>query len=220
VIRFVIFDLFHTLVHSRYQDWERAGAEVAAIIGVEPAALLAAYGETWHQRQVEWDTEQTVRSLAGRLGGSPSEAQVTRGAAVRRAVARRILTTVSESVIDVLDAIRASGYPIGLVSNATADTSEAWPGTSLAARFDAVMFSCEVGAAKPDPRIYLAATAALGAEPAECLYVGDGADGELAAATALGMTACRTIQHTDSDPSWAGRTISSLAEVPGLLVYG
>jgi putative hydrolase of the HAD superfamily len=217
VIRFVIFDLFHTLVHSQYEDWERAAADMAAITGVEPAALLTAYQQTWRQRQVEWGSEQTVRILAERVGGSPSQAQVAEAAAVRRAVASRILSTASESAIGVLDAVRAAGYRTGLVSNATADTSETWPATALATRFDAAIFSCEVGAAKPDPRIYLAATTALRAKPAECLYIGDGADGELAGAKALGMTAIRTTQHADSDPAWPGPAITSLAEVRALL---
>jgi putative hydrolase of the HAD superfamily len=217
VARFVIFDLYHTLVHGTLQEWERTVAEAAAIVGVEQAALLAAYHDTWSQRQVEWDCEQTVRILAERAGGRPSQAQVAQAAAIRRAVARRILSTPLASTIETLDSLRAAGYRLGLVSNATADTAEAWPGCGLAERFDAVVFSCDVGAAKPDHRIYLAATMALGAQPGECFYVGDGADSELAGATALGMTAVRTTQHVDSDPSWPGITVSSLTELPGLL---
>ena len=215
--RFVIFDLFHTLVHGAAQDWERAVAEVAAIVGVEPAALLAGYSDTFKRRQVEWDSEQAVRILAERAGGSPSPAQVAQGAAVRRALARRMLDAVQSSTLGVLDAVRGAGYRLGLVSNATADTAESWPGTTLAARFDVAVFSCEAGVAKPDPRIYLAATTALGARPADCYYVGDGADKELAGAAAFGMTVVRTTQHTDSDPSWPGTTITSLTELTTLL---
>lgn len=215
--RFVIFDLFHTLVHGAAQDWERSVAEAAAILGVEPAALLAAYHDTFRQRQVEWGSEEAVRILAERAGGSPSPAQVTQAAAVRRALARRVLSAVQPSKLRVLDALRSAGYRLGLVSNATADTSESWPGSALAARFDVAVFSCEVGAAKPDQRIYLAATTALGAQPAECYYVGDGADSELAGAAALGMTAVRTTEHNNSDPSWPGITITSLAELETVL---
>jgi putative hydrolase of the HAD superfamily len=220
VARFVIFDLFHTLVHGAAPDWERAVSEAATIVGVEPAALLAGYHETFRQRQVEWDSEQAVRILAERAGGSPSPAQVVRAADVRRALARRVLAGVQSSTLDVLDTLRGAGYRLGLVSNATADTSETWPGSALAARFDVAVFSCGVGVAKPDPRIYLAATAALGAQPTECYYVGDGADSELAGAAALGMTVIRTTQHNDSDPSWPGTTITSLADLATLLPGG
>jgi len=214
----VLFDLFHTLVHSPFSVWEQAVAEVAAIIEVAPADLLEAYHQTWRQRQVEWNLEQTIRILAGRLGRSPSPAQVTQAAAARRDVAGQVLSSAGDSTLEVLDRLRAGGYRLGLTSNASAETAEAWPSSGLARRFDAAMFSCEVGAAKPDQRIYLAAMTALGAQPAECFYIGDGADGELAAAAALGLTVFRTTQHTNNDPTWAGRSIAALAELPDLLV--
>lgn len=213
----MIFDLFHTLIHGAAQDWERAVAEAATIVGVEPAALLAAYRDTFRRRQVEWDTEQAVRILAERAGGSPSSAQVAQAATVRRRLARQVLSAVQHSALDVLDTLRGAGYRLGLVSNATADTAESWPGTALAARFDVAVFSCEAGVAKPDPGIYLAATTALGARPTECYYVGDGADSELAGAAALGMTVVRTTEHHDSDPSWPGTTITSLTDLMRLL---
>ncbi len=216
--RFVIFDLFHTLVHSSFQVWEQAAAEVAAIIEVAPSELLGAYHQTWRQRQVEWDLEQTIRILAGRLGRSPSPEQVTQAAAVRRDAASHVLSSARGSTLEVLDRLRAGGYRLGLTSNASAETAEAWPTSELATRFDAAMFSCEVGAAKPDQRIYLAAMTALGAQPSQCYYVGDGADGELAAAEALGLTVYRTTQHVSNDPTWSGRSIAALAELPGLLI--
>jgi len=217
VDRFVIFDLFRTLVHGAARDWERAVDEVAAIVGVEPTALLAAYHDTFRQRQVQWDCEQAVHILAERAGGSPSSAEVARAAAVRRAVARRVLAAVHSSTLDVLDTLRGAGYRLGLVSNASAETSESWPGSDLAARFDVAVFSCEAGVAKPDPRIYLTATTALGAQPANCYYVGDGADSELTGAAALGMSVIRTTQHSDSDPSWPGTTITSITDLVALL---
>jgi putative hydrolase of the HAD superfamily len=36
--------------------------------------------------------------------------------------------------------------------------------------------------------VLLTATDRLGADPANCVYVGDGADGELAGGTAVGLT--------------------------------
>lgn len=214
----MIFDLFHTLVDSPLPVWEQAVEEVAAILEITTTELLGVYRQTWRQRQVEWSLEQSIRILAERLGLLPSPEQVTRAAAVRRDLAGQVLASADDSTLGVLDRLRADGYRLGLTSNAAADTAEAWPSTGLARRFDAAVFSCEVGVAKPDQRIYLAAMTALGAEPAECFYVGDGADGELEAAAALGLTVFRTTQHTNNDPTWSGRTIASLAELPGLLV--
>jgi putative hydrolase of the HAD superfamily len=213
----VIFDLFHTLVNSPLQAWENAVAEMAAIMEVSTAELLGAYRQTWPQRQVQWTVEESIQVMIEMLGRSASPEQVTRAAAVRRDLARRVLASADDSTVEVLDRLRAAGYRLGLTSNATADTAEAWPSSGLARRFEVAMFSCVIGAAKPDQRIWLAAMTALDARPAECFYVGDGADGELEAAAALGLTVFRTTQHTSNDPAWSGRTIAALAELPDLL---
>jgi putative hydrolase of the HAD superfamily len=215
--RFVIFDLFHTLVHGADEERDRVVGEMAGIVGVEPLALIRAYHDTWRQRLTQWDVEQTIRILAGRLGGSPSDVDVTRAAVHRRNLAARLLGSVSPATIDLLDLLRANGVQLALVSNATGETAEAWPRSDLAARFKVAVFSCDLGIAKPDRQIYLAAAEGLGALPAECVYVGDGADGELAGAAAVGMTVIRTTEHNDTDPSWSGTTIANIIELPRLL---
>ncbi|MDG4801963.1 HAD family hydrolase [Micromonospora sp. WMMD980] len=213
----VIFDLFHTLVPGADDERDRVVGEMALDVGVEPAALVAAYHASWRDRLVRWDAEETVRVLAGRLGGRPTAEQVARAADRRIALARRVLGRVAASTLAVLDALRADGHPLALISNATSETAEAWPDGPLAPRFDVTVFSCTVGLAKPDPAIYRTAAQRLGVAPDACVYVGDGADGELAGAAAVGMTVLRTTEHADTDPSWGGRMITSLGEVPDLL---
>ncbi|MEU1967012.1 HAD-IA family hydrolase [Micromonospora sediminicola] len=213
----VIFDLFHTLVHGADAERDRVVGEMALVVGVPPDALVAAYHATWRDRLVRWDVEETIRILAGRLGGTPTDEQVSRAAEHRRALARRVLGRVSPAVLDVLDALRASGRPLALISNATAETAEAWPGTALAHRFDVAVFSSDVGLAKPDPAIYRHAAERLGVAPGDCVYVGDGADGELAGAAAVGMTVLRTTEHQDTDPGWDGPSFASLTDLPALL---
>ena len=213
----VIFDLYHTLVHGADEERDRVVGEMALAVGVDPAGLVDAYHASWRDRLIRWDVAETVRLLAGRLGGTPSDEAVALAASHRRALARRVLASVSSATLDTLDALRAAGHPLGLISNATAETAEAWPDTSLAPRFDVAVFSCEVGLAKPDPAIYHAAAERLGAAPAGCVFVGDGSDGELAGAAAVGMSVIRTTEHNDTDPAWPGPTIATLAELPTLL---
>ena len=77
---------------------------------------------------------------------------------------------------------------------------------------------------KPDPEIYLLACEMLGVEPADCVYVGDGAYGELTGAAAVGMTPYLLrdpdLDHeemlvTDRD-DWTGPSIAHLSDVLGL----
>jgi putative hydrolase of the HAD superfamily len=216
--RWVVFDLFHTLIDGANGERDRVVAEMAEIVGVEPSGFVRAYHETWRQRLLGWDVEDTVRILAGRLGGSPTPRQVTRAAELRRVLARRLLSAVPPTTLDTLDSLRTAGYLLGLISNATAESAETWRDSPLSNRFDVAIFSSTVGLAKPDPRIYVAALEALKAPADSCFYVGDGADGELAGAAAIGMTVIRTTEFSDSDPSWSGPTVASLTELPGMLV--
>ena len=211
--RFLVFDLFHTLVDGADGERDRVVGEMAEMVGVDPAALRQAYRDTWDERLTRWSVEETIRILAGRLGVSPADDAVARAAAHRRALARRVLDAAAPATLEALDALRVGGARLALVSNATSEAAEAWPACTLAARFDVAVFSSVLGVGKPDPRIYLAAAAALGAEPADCVYVGDGADGELAGAAAVGMRVVRTIEHKDTDPTWPGPVISTLRDL-------
>ncbi|WP_245787109.1 HAD-IA family hydrolase [Amycolatopsis saalfeldensis] len=74
---------------------------------------------------------------------------------------------------DYLRAARARGTRTALVSNAPG----AGPGAKaeLAEYFDALVFSGEVGVAKPDREIYLIAAERLGLSAVTCAFVDDSA---------------------------------------------
>jgi len=214
---FVIFDLFHTLVHGADEERDRVVGEMGSVIGVVPTDLIRAYHATWRERLTQWDVEHTVRTLAARCGGAPTDDQVAHAVSLRRALASRVLDAVGPSTVDALTRLRATGWRLGMISNATAEAAEAWPSSRLADLFEVAVFSCEVGLAKPHPEIYRVAVERLGARPEDCVYVGDGADDELAGASAAGMTVIRTVEHNDTDPSWLGVTVATLADLPHLL---
>lgn len=75
--------------------------------------------------------------------------------------------------LPVLRALRAAGVRTALVSNVGIDVRGVLERTGLAEELDAVVLSCEVGAVKPDRRIFETAMAQLGSEPAHSLMVGD-----------------------------------------------
>ena len=75
--------------------------------------------------------EETISILTARLGGTPGLAQVAEAAEMRRTLASRLLGTVPQSTLDTLDELRANGSRLALVSNATAETAEAWPGCTI-----------------------------------------------------------------------------------------
>ena len=94
--------------------------------------------------------------------------------------------TVDEEVAEVLATAREH-VPVVLVTNATTRLESDVDRLGLARHVDAIVNSARIGAAKPEPAIYLAAAVAAGVPPERCLFVDDSAT-NVAAARALGMT--------------------------------
>jgi putative hydrolase of the HAD superfamily len=218
-VKVLLSDLFSTLVPGG--DVDRAGLNelMAAAVGVDPVRFGQEFDAASYERftGVYGDLENTVREIAQRAGGDPDENQVLKATDLRRNLTPRLLAAAPATTLSALAELRAAGWRIGLVSNVTAETSLQWPYSPLAPHFATTAFSADIGAAKPEPAIYLAACTALGVSPTACVYVGDGRDNELAAAAALGMHAIRTLEHANSHPAWPGATIKSFAELPELL---
>jgi epoxide hydrolase-like predicted phosphatase len=76
-------------------------------------------------------------------------------------------------VREVLDALRARGLKLGVLSDGWASTIQLYERLGLADGFQSWTFSAVVGCCKPDARIYAAAERSLGVEPARILFVDD-----------------------------------------------
>lgn len=76
-------------------------------------------------------------------------------------------------VPDVLATLRDRELTLAVVSNFDRRLLRILDGLSIAPFFQRVILSSEVGADKPDPRIFEHALTALGVTPAEALHVGD-----------------------------------------------
>jgi len=72
-----------------------------------------------------------------------------------------------------LRALRERGVKVAIVSNVPRDLSDVFAAHGLASYVDAFVHSFQVGAEKPDPRIFLAACERIGTPPARTLMVGD-----------------------------------------------
>lgn len=94
---------------------------------------------------------------------------------------------IDPEVADILRTVRQHG-PVILVTNATTRLESDVDRLGLADHVDAVVNSARLGAAKPDPKIYLAGAEKAGLPPERCLFVDDSAT-NTAAAEVLGMTA-------------------------------
>ena len=214
-MKVLLSDLFSTLISGADAERDAVNARMGAVLGVDSAAFQRAFDASSYERFIGayGDLPSTLRVIAERCGGTPTDDQVQEATSLRRALAQRLLGRVPAATLETLAAFKAAGWRIGLVSNITAETQVQWRTSPLAQYFDATAFSAEVGAAKPEPAIYETACAALGADPGDCISVGDGNDDELTAAAALGMHAIRTTEHANNAPTWPGPTITTYAEL-------
>lgn len=92
--------------------------------------------------------------------------------------------------LETLDALRAAGVRIGLLTNGACEVQRAKiERFDLARRFHHIQVEGECGFGKPEPRAYLHALAALDVGTREAWIVGDNLDWEVVAPQRLGLYA-------------------------------
>lgn len=99
-------------------------------------------------------------------------------------------------VADAAVTLKSLGYRLGVLSNAEMPLVAPFEKLCVHEEFDAVIYSCDVGCMKPDPRIYHYALKQLDATPASTLFFDDREE-NVAAARALGIRAHRYVDDND-----------------------
>jgi putative hydrolase of the HAD superfamily len=205
-VRAVIFDLWETLI-----DWDEAAARRMS----ERIDELTGPGfrERWYAAPNRYTAP--VRSVLADVGVPP--ALIDDVCAIRLDYVRGCLVP-RPGAVDTLETLRARGVLTGLITVCSEDVETLWPDSAFAGLFDAEVFSSRIGISKPDPRIYLHCCELLGVEPGEAVFVGDGANDELAGARRVGMDAI-LIHPLGRDPlwpevaEWDGPRVTSIPEV-------
>jgi len=105
-----------------------------------------------------------------------------------RELHRNLLMTPAPEVTEVLEKLRADGFPLGLVTNCVSEEAKILEKSPFHRLFDCIIPSCRIGFLKPEEEIYRAACSALSVSPESCWFIGDGGSNELAGAKRLGMT--------------------------------
>lgn len=213
-MRAVIFDLWDTLADFDVEEARAAERRIADRVGMEHDRFRELWQAGMRERYVG-SVAEAFRAL-----GIDDEL-VPELVSVRMEVARRGLVP-RQGAVETLRALRSGGKRLGLISVCSEEVPALWDETGFAGLFDSTVFSCAVGLTKPDPRIYLLACDELGVEPMECLFVGDGANDELAGAERVGMRAV-LIHRPGQEPTWAevkdwaGPRITSVPEILDLV---
>ena len=185
----VLFDLFHTL----------ACVPPPGLVGEAPVPqILGVPAAEW--QRLYYDDDVLGRCVGGVVDGVDAMRRVTHSidptvpeerilAAVesRRRRFATGLIGIESGILTALDRLREAGIRTALVSDAGADDVESWQRSPLCERFDAIVFSYQLGIRKPDARIYQRALDTIGALAADAIFVGDGGSEEHRGARAVGM---------------------------------
>ena len=213
--RAVIFDLWQTLVPWNMDEANRFYDQMADAVGVDRER----FREVWLAGRPRRETGPIADHLRALLAELGADGDVDELIELRRDWAKRTLVPRPDA-LETLAELRRRGFRLGLISVCSEDVPNVWDDTPLAGTLDETIFSCDVGVSKPDPRIYEIACERLEVEPAECLFVGDGANDELPGAERVGMAAVQLRSPgeklTPEGEGWTGRSIGSLSEILAL----
>lgn len=193
----VIFDLYWTLLYEDDTGLNAKVLDVARRAGVAPDA----WRKAWHSTH-----EQSWRgqlSLLGRVRESlkVADAEVRDGETVEELtglVGARSTPRLYADARESLAEVKEMGFTMGLISNIASYRVGWLREIDLAPHFDAMALSCEIGAIKPEPAIYLAAVERLGVKPHECVFVDD-VPPYVQAARNLGMATVRMNRFGSDD---------------------
>ena len=220
----VLFDGGDTLVGWVWDERLLGAGHAAGLkaLGRDPSPELTARFRAYYlpllqgrEELDEIDYPALMRRLLAEFGIEPSADELDRFLLAEHeawAPAR----SVGAETLALLDALRARGLRLGLVSNSfdpgwlvRLDLA-AW---GLEERLDVVVLSSEVGKRKPHPEPFERALRELGVAPSRALFVGDSRYHDVKGAGEVGLATVQALWfRTDDDPR--GRDPDHLAHAP------
>lgn len=134
----------------------------------------------------------------------------------RAALLEGLRFTAFDEVPAALEALRARGARLVIVSNWDVSLHGVLEETGLAGRFDAVLTSAEEGVAKPDGAIFARGLERAGGVPAhEALHVGDDVEVDVRGAQAAGIVPALVARDGDAAAPDGVLVVRGLDELPG-----
>lgn len=204
MIKAVIFDMFETLI-THFKSQLYFGKQIAEDMDIPEAKFREIWDPTDYARTVGKMTLEEVFEQILRASDKYSPELVERLARKRTDAKIECFNHLHKEILPMFEALKKKGYQIGLLSNCYFEEAAVIKNSVLWKYFDVTCLSCEQGMAKPEEEFFLRCTDALGVEPSECLYVGDGGSYELETAEKLGMTPLQAVwylQQGSKQPVW------------------
>lgn len=215
-IRAITFDVGSTLI----EPWPSVGhvyAEVAARFGmtdITPETLTQNFFAAWKTcSNFDYSRESWYALVRESFGPRAAELPADYFPAVFNRFADADTWRLYDDVLPALESLMARGVKLGIISNWDDRLHPLLDRLDLSQRFSSIVISCEVGATKPDARLFARAARELGVAPGELLHVGDSLAMDVAGAERFGAIGRQVERHKPlTDP----RQMRSLAELCAL----
>lgn len=188
MVKAVIFDMFETLI-SYHTCPVYFGTQMAMDAGIPVREFLTKWRATDYDRSTGKRTVEEVLEEILKDFDCYSESLLLELVRKRCDTIDACLQHKNKEILPMLQALKAQGIRIGLISNCYLEEATRIRESELFPYFDAVFLSNEQGLCKPDKEIYHRCMEVLSVQPEECLYIGDGGSRELETAQELGMKA-------------------------------
>jgi HAD superfamily hydrolase (TIGR01549 family) len=236
----VLFDLGSTLIYFD-AEWEPVMREAAEVMHrklVEmgfaldesfPGAYRATSREAYRWRDedmVETPAPVVLRKVLATFGyADPTDEQIHEALAALYAVSQSHWH-VEDDAVSTLQELLRRGYRLGLISNAgyDEDVQILIDKAALRPYLQFIISSAACRIRKPHPRIFQMALDSLGVQAGEAVMVGDFLAADVLGANSMGMGSVWITRRADPVVSKGlrevitpQRTISTLAELPGVL---
>ncbi|MCS7117574.1 MAG: HAD hydrolase-like protein [Thaumarchaeota archaeon] len=213
-MRGVLFDLFGTLVPRYPIDRHRESLKkMSQALNVD----WSKFAEVWISKLDERirgscrDTTECIGSVLADMGATADEVRLAEATRIRLDFVRSCVIPFDD-VGWCLRELKSMGFKLGLLSNSSPEVPVIWRSVEVSRLLDASVFSCEVGVAKPDPRVYRIASRVMDVEPRKIVFVSDGPQEELEEATRVGMRSIM-IARDGAIGDWRGEVVIDLREL-------
>ncbi len=222
MIKAVIFDLFDTLIYIDWNNYNKFRGELADFIG----APVDEIGFIWRKYRTKRCTgeienlSEMIEILLDELGKKIDKDKLDQIIALEEKTLKDSIRFYPDVEV-MLEKLKANGYELGLLSNASHNVGNVMEMLSWRDYFDHVILSYKVGMVKPDPRIYILMLGRMDYIADECLFVGDGGSMELDGAKKVGMITVKAAQAnqdaTETRSKNADYIVESIQEIPELV---
>jgi HAD superfamily hydrolase (TIGR01509 family) len=125
---------------------------------------------------------------------------------------------VFDDVIPTLTRLREAGVKIIAISNCAPWDASAIAPTGLTPLLDEIFCSFQIGAAKPDPRIFRQVQARIKAKPEDLLHIGDTPTADVQGATSAGWSALLLDRDGNKVPARQNNPIRVIRTLADLVV--